>query len=163
MIKFVSNVEPIMYLQRNGRLKIIPERKRVPWRSIHPRTDHATFQPKRSTPPPTNRLLWQFITVTFHLKVDGLSVHPKLWHSNLVDLVGLSQFSKPSHCNILSQSLWHFVHSFSSNFAVSFCPNVTEGPFFQKILHFRSLSHDTQHTDPWVGELLLYLTDQSQG
>ncbi len=40
---------------------IAPE---VPWRSVHPQTDHATFRPKLSVHP-TNRLLWQFTTVTF--------------------------------------------------------------------------------------------------
>jgi hypothetical protein len=47
--------------------------------------------------------LWQFSTFTFHLKVDGLSVHPKsgqfvtLWHSD--SLIFLS-----------NPWLWHFVH-----------------------------------------------------
>ncbi len=80
----------------------------VPWRTVWPRTDQAIFWPKRSIHP-TIRLLWQFTTVTFRLKVDGLSVHPKLWHSDPVNSDGLSQCDKPSHCNILSQSLWHFV------------------------------------------------------
>jgi hypothetical protein len=39
-------------------------------------------------------------------------LHPKLWHSDLVNLDGLSQCDKLSHCNILSQSLWHFVRVF---------------------------------------------------
>jgi hypothetical protein len=80
----------------------------VHWRSVHPRTDHATFRPKLSVHL-TNHLLWQFAPVTFRLRVDGLSIHPKLWHSNLVNLDGLSHCDKPSYCNILSQSLWHFV------------------------------------------------------
>jgi hypothetical protein len=83
----------------------------VPWRSVHPRIDHAIFRPKLSVHP-TNRLLWHSTTVTFRLKVEGLSIHPKLWHSDLVNLDGLSQCDKPSHCNILSQSLWHFVRLF---------------------------------------------------
>ncbi len=79
----------------------------VHWRSVHPQTDHVTFRPTLFVHP-TNRLLWHFTTVTFRLKVDGLSVHPKLWHSDLVNLDGLSQ----CHCDILSQSLWHFVRVF---------------------------------------------------
>ncbi len=80
----------------------------MPWPSVHTRTDHFTFWPKHSVHP-TNRLLWQFSTVTFHPKLDGLSIHLKLWQSNLVNLNGLSQCDKPTDCNILSQSLWHFV------------------------------------------------------
>ncbi len=83
----------------------------VPRRSVHWLTDHVTFQPKRSIHP-ANRLLWQFTTVTFRIKVDGMSVHPKLWHSDLVNLDSLSQSDQPTHCNILTQSLWHFVHVF---------------------------------------------------
>ncbi len=59
----------------------------VPRRSVHRQTDHTTFRPKRSIHP-TNRLLWQFTTVTFRLKVDGLSVHPKLWHCVLKTWTG---------------------------------------------------------------------------
>ncbi len=46
--------------------------------------------------------LWQFSTVTFRLKVDGLSVHPKMWtfcHTVNSDTVILS-----------NPWLWHFVH-----------------------------------------------------
>ncbi len=85
--------------------------RQVHWRSVHPQTDHVTFRPTLFVHP-TNCLLWHFTTMTFRLKVDGLSVHPKLWHSDLVNLDGLSQCDKTSHCNILSQSLWHFVSIF---------------------------------------------------
>ncbi len=77
----------------------------VHWRSVHPQTDHATFRPTLSIHL-TSRLLWHFTNMTFRLKVDGLSVHPKLWHFDLVNLDGLS------HCSILSQSLRHFVRVF---------------------------------------------------
>ncbi len=36
----------------------------VPWRSVHPQTDHATIRPTRSVHA-MNRLMWQFTTVTF--------------------------------------------------------------------------------------------------
>ncbi len=39
-------------------------------------------------------------------------IHPKLWHSDLVNLEGLSQCYELTRCNILSQSLWHFIHVF---------------------------------------------------
>ncbi len=38
---------------------------RVPWRYVHPRTDHVTFQPTRNVPW-TCRPLWQFTTVTVY-------------------------------------------------------------------------------------------------
>ncbi len=50
--------------------------------------------------------------VTFCLKVDGSSIHLKLWHSNLVNLDDLSLCDKPTHCNILSQSLTFCPHYF---------------------------------------------------
>ncbi len=104
-----------MLLNRQTERRLITRQmlsnRQVPRRSVHRQTDHATFRPKRSVHP-TNRLLWQFTTVTFCLKVDGLSVHPKMWHSNLVNLDGLSQSDKPTHCIVLTQSLWHFIHIF---------------------------------------------------
>ncbi len=100
-----------MNIQRVYTVKQSKSLLQVPWRSVHRQTDHATFRPRRSVHP-TNRLLWQFTTVTFRLKVDGLSVHPKMWHSNLVNLDGLSQSDKLTHCIVLTQSLWHFIHVF---------------------------------------------------
>jgi hypothetical protein len=103
---------------------------RLPWRSVHPRT----LRPKRSVHL-TNHLLWQFATVTFRLKVDGLSVHPKLWQSDLVNLDSLSQCDKSSHCNFFPKSVT-FCPLFLSNFAATFHPNETKGLFFQKICPF---------------------------
>ncbi len=102
----------------------------VHWRSVHPQTDHVTFRPTLFVHP-TNRLLWHFTTVTFRLKVDGLSVHPKLWHSDLVNLDGLSQCDKPSHCIILSQSLWHF----SRVFFVQLCCDILSKRDKRSIFH----------------------------
>ncbi len=71
----------------------------MPRRYVHPQTDHVTFRPARYVHW-TNRPLWQFTTVTlrpcdifllwhsdsvtfstvtFRLKVDRLSIHPKKW------------------------------------------------------------------------------------
>ncbi len=111
--------------------------RKVHWRSVHPQTVHATFRPTLSVHP-TNCLLWHFTTVTFRLKVDGLSVHPKLWHSDLINLDGLSQCDKPSHCNtVFCPKVCDILSAhFSSNFAVTFHPNVTKGPFFPKFRPF---------------------------
>ncbi len=127
--------EPIFWLTGCLQSSLVYPATSVHWRSVHPQTDHVAFQPTLFVHP-KNRLLWHFTTVTFRFKVDRLSVHPKLWHSDLVNLDGLSQCDKPSHCNILSQSLWHFVCVFFVQLSVTFRPNVTKGQFFMNIRQF---------------------------
>ncbi len=99
--------------------------------TIRPPTNrHATIQPKWSVHP-TNRLLWQFTTVTFHLNVDELSVHPKLWHSDLENLDSLSQCDKNRPTVIIYSKVSDILSPyFLSNFAVTFCPSVIIGAFF---------------------------------
>jgi hypothetical protein len=50
------NIVPPPDLRTLFNLKLL-----VPWRSVHPRTDHATFRPTLSVHP-TNRLLWHSYT-----------------------------------------------------------------------------------------------------
>ncbi len=64
-------------------------------------------------------------TVTFHLKVDGLSVHPKLRHFNLVNLDGLSQ----TDSNLKSVT---FHPRIFCPTAMTFRTNVIKGQFFRK-------------------------------
>ncbi len=77
----------------------------VPWRSVHPQTDHATFRPKLSIHP-TNRLLWQFTTVTFiHLYDPSMyfsSTPPSRW-----TVCHLWHNVHPPQ-----NALWHHVHLF---------------------------------------------------
>ncbi len=77
----------------------------VPWRSVHPQTDHATFWPKLSIHP-TNRLLWQFTIVTIVHLYD-----PSTYFSS----------TKPSRWTVChlwhnvhppQNALWHHVHPF---------------------------------------------------
>jgi hypothetical protein len=77
----------------------------VPWRSVHPQTDHVTFRPKLSVHP-TNRLLWQFTTVTnVHLYDPSTyfsSTLPSRW-----TVCHLWHNIHPSQ-----NALWHHVHPF---------------------------------------------------
>jgi hypothetical protein len=80
-------------------------RTALPWRSVNPQTDHATFRPKLSVHP-TNRLLWQFTTVTFvHLYDPStyfLSTPPSRW-----TVCHLWHNIHPPQ-----DALWHHVHPF---------------------------------------------------
>jgi hypothetical protein len=62
----------------NGALPICPPINRP--RDISTQTKRRVY--------PTNRLLWQFATMTFWFKSDGLYVHPKRWHSSLENFDG---------------------------------------------------------------------------
>ncbi len=77
----------------------------VPWRSVHPQTDHATFWPKLSVHP-TNRLLWHLTTETFiHLYDPStyfLSTPPSRW-----TVCYLRHNVHPPQ-----NALWHYVHPF---------------------------------------------------
>jgi hypothetical protein len=117
----------------------------VPRRSVHRQTNHATIQPTLSIHA-TIRWLWQFASVTFWLKVDGLFVHPKIEHFVLKTWTGC-------HVETLRPTILFYPkvgvilsRYFLSNFAVTFCPYVIQGTFFWKFGHFYSLSHVI--TDP---------------
>jgi hypothetical protein len=77
----------------------------VPWRSVHPQTNHVTFRPKLSVHP-TNRLLWQFTIVTIvHLYDPSTyfsSTPPSRW-----TVFHLWHNVHPPH-----NALWHHLHPF---------------------------------------------------
>ncbi len=72
----------------------------MPWRSVHPQAYHVTIRPKLSVHP-TNRLLWQFTTVTFFHLYDPSTPASRwmvghMWHN----------VHPPQN------ALWHNVHPF---------------------------------------------------
>ncbi len=155
---------------RNSCVHLVHEERRWGWGCLDDLSTHEPtmwhFDLNEASTHPTNHLLWQFATVTFRLKVDGLSVHPKLWKSDLVNLDGLSQCDKSFHkvCDILS--------AFLSNFAVTFHPNKTKGLFFKKIL--TCLNHvlltfvgkttpEPNLTCGWLIYLSICLTTRNEG
>jgi hypothetical protein len=77
----------------------------VPWRSVHPQTDHATFRPKLSIHP-TNRLLWKFTTVTFVHLYDP-STYFSSTPASRWTVCHLWQNAHPPQ-----NALWHHVHPF---------------------------------------------------
>ncbi len=117
----------------------------VPRRSVHRQANHTTIRPTLSVHP-TIRRLWQFASVTFWLKVDGLFVHPKIKHFVLktwmcchVETLRPTVIFYPKVDVILSMYfcptlLWHFV------------PTWYKLHFSEKFSHFHSLSHVI--TDP---------------
>jgi hypothetical protein len=82
----------------------------VPWLSVHWRTDHVTIQ---TTLRPLNNPSAVTIRLCDMPTQSGWIVRPlKKQTLRPKNLDGLSCWDIKTHCNILSQSLWHFVHLF---------------------------------------------------
>ncbi len=89
--------------------KNVSHEERVPWRYVHPQTDHVTF---RTTPyvHPTFCPLWQFSTAT--LRPSDIFL---LWHSDSVtifycDTSTMWHFSTVTFRLWDNFLLWHFEH-----------------------------------------------------
>ncbi len=100
--------------------------------SATPRRGFSTsLSPIPQATSPTSTLIWWDRYNYIFTVIDPTSKWIKA-----ITLATTSHCDKPSHCNILSQILWHFVCVFLSNFAMTFVPTKQKVHFSEKFARF---------------------------